>query len=90
MDIIAKSYKQWHFGDVYPEVGEKVYVLYERDTYDSTEPAIGEATLSYNEGKNPKFIWNLVEEDGVVITWALAGGHSVYAWRYVDAIYPKE
>jgi hypothetical protein len=85
MDVIITSYqfgKEWHVGTDCPEPGRPVYALIDEDTSDETEPYLVEATCRWVEGHNPPFLWDIKAEDGTIDSHSIAGGHSVYAWRY--------
>jgi hypothetical protein len=91
VDIVidaGKFGKRWHIGEAFPELGKEVWVLVDKDTKYKTEPELYKATVQYMPNGNPPYIWNLQtgsDSDSQEIDfWSIAGGSSVYAWRYVD------
>jgi hypothetical protein len=74
--------KEWHVGTDIPEPNKKVYAITELDSSCESEPYIVEATVEWVENHNPPLIWKLEMEDGSIDDWSIAGGHSVYFWRY--------
>lgn len=76
--------KEWHIGPLeLPEAGRPVYALIDLDTSMPTEPELVEATCRWVPGHNPPFLWDIQNEDGTTDNGVtLAGGSSVYFWRY--------
>jgi hypothetical protein len=91
MKTIVRDAKEWHFGgSSFPEPLREVFIMVEEDCFTPTQPLLLTAFGIYkfeNEGTNkPSRIWSIVEEDGSRNEWLIAGGHSVYAWRYKEQV----
>jgi hypothetical protein len=85
MNIILRTYHgiEWHSGEDTPELGKPLYALIEEDVHPNMtpEPQLVSATVSYQEGGNPEYLWNIEGDDGVE-SYLIAGGWSVILWRY--------
>jgi hypothetical protein len=75
--------KEWNVGTDIPEPNRKVYAVVELDSQIESEPTILEATVEWVEGHNPPLIWRLEWVSDTTVTWSIAGGMSVYFWRYL-------
>ena len=82
MEIIIKDMKEWHASPDAPEPGRPVYALIDEDCQTASQPYVVEATCRQVEGHNPSFLWEIIEEDGGIDSHSIAGGWSVYFWRY--------
>jgi len=74
--------KEWHFGSDTPTPGREVYALIDEDCSTASEPELVEAVCEWREGHNPPFLWGIFTDNDEKDTTIIAGGYSVYAWRY--------
>lgn len=82
--IVIDHWKLWHIGvEDLPNPGKEVYALIDEDTTVESEPHIVEATCRVVEGGNPPFLWEIKLPRGKTDKGrTIAGGSSVYVWRY--------